>query len=394
MSEYFPQEILLEILHRLPPKSLVKCTIVCKSWHSLITHPSFIYLHLRHSPSFLLLQLCNERPYPNILNYTLRRDDFFLTDSSSVLRLPSNLEREFSVVGICNGLVCITSGEECYTLIICNPCVRRYVRLPKPRDYPCLCIACVGFGFDSRTLDYKVVRIVCLLDDKRYGLSPPVVEVYSLATGFWRTLDPAVIPGFCLCCVGGDDPHGFVDGVVHWGAKRMVGDAWYYFVLSFHFEDEVFVEVVLPESLARVSFDYVTVTVVGGGCRKPLTVYHVSGGLPCSCEIWVMKEYGVVESWNKVFAFNLVGFCLEAPELGTTLTGITGPPAALCVRNNGEVLLLMDEAGWGCLYSLDVERRRLTNLHIGGAGYTWYLYSSYYAESLVLLDKTSGLVSY
>ncbi|KAK7279512.1 hypothetical protein RJT34_24565 [Clitoria ternatea] len=393
---FFPNEILVEILHRLPAKSLVRFSVVCKTWRSLITNPSFISVHHRHSPWFLLLQLCDERTLPNFLHYSLRRDDPFLSHSSS-LHLPSSFDCEFSVVAICNGLVCITTGEACLSLIICNPCVRRFVRLPRPRDYPCFYDACVGFGFDSRNCDYKVVRISCIMDDERFGFSAPEVEVYSLLTGFWRNLG-AVAPVCTLCFVGRDAPHGFVNGIIHWGAKRRVGDddnGWYYFVLSFDFEDEVFGEVVLPEKLANVSSDSVTVTVVGGGYeKKDVTVYCVNGDSPCSCEIWVMKEYGVVESWNKVFAFNLRGFCLEAPWLGITVTGVTAPPAALCVRNGGEVLLLMDEAGKGCLYSLDVEGKRFTDLQIGGEGYTWYLYSGYYSESLVLLNKASGLVSY
>ncbi|KAK7343932.1 hypothetical protein VNO77_13065 [Canavalia gladiata] len=395
MSDYFfPDEILVEILHRLPPKTLLRFTTVCKSWRSLITHPSFVSLHHRHSPSFLLLQLCDERTLPNILHYSLRRDDPFLSPSSSLF-LPSSFDREFSVVAICNGLVCITAGEGCHSLIICNPSVRRFVSLPRPRDYPCFYDACVSFGFDSRNSDYKVVRIACMVDDERFGLSAPEVEVYSLATGFWRNLG-GVAPVCTLCFVGRDAPHCFVDGFVHWGAKRrsVKDDGWYFFVLSFDFEDEVFGEVALPESLAHVSSNAVIITAVGGGNGKDLTMYRVSGGSPCSCEIWVMKEYGVAESWNKVFTFSLRGFYLEAPSLGITITCVTGPPAALCVRNSGEVLLLMDESGKGCLYSLDVEKKTFRNLQIGGEGYTWYLYSAYYSETLVLLNKPTGLVSY
>lgn len=56
---FFPDEILVEILRRLPTKILVRCTLVCKSWQTLINHPSFVSLHHSHSPSFLLLHLSN-----------------------------------------------------------------------------------------------------------------------------------------------------------------------------------------------------------------------------------------------------------------------------------------------------------------------------------------------
>ena len=70
-----------------------------------------------------------------------------------------------------------------------NPCVRKFVKLPKPNitcfshgDYN----ASVGFGFDSKTNDYKVVRFVTLGEKGQKGKSPPEVEVYSLSTGKWR----------------------------------------------------------------------------------------------------------------------------------------------------------------------------------------------------------------
>ncbi|KAH1151667.1 hypothetical protein GYH30_045252 [Glycine max] len=65
-----------------------------------------------------------------------------------------------------------------------------------------------------------------------------------------------------------------------------------------------------------------------------------------------MKKYGVVESWNKVFAFNPSEFWLEALPFGTMINDATAPLSALCVRNNGEVLLVMNEAGKGHLFSL------------------------------------------
>lgn len=71
--------------------------------------------------------------------------------------------------------------------------------------------------------------------------------------------------------------------------------------MSFNFEDELFGEIALSESLATVSAYVIEVNVVGGGHGNPLTVYHVSREPPFSCGIWVMKE-----SWNKVFVYDFV----------------------------------------------------------------------------------------
>ncbi|KAK9284814.1 hypothetical protein L1049_023991 [Liquidambar formosana] len=49
MLNHLPHEVFLEILLRLPLKTLVQCTSVCKSWSSTITNPSFITTHLNRS---------------------------------------------------------------------------------------------------------------------------------------------------------------------------------------------------------------------------------------------------------------------------------------------------------------------------------------------------------
>ncbi|KAG5545029.1 hypothetical protein RHGRI_017484 [Rhododendron griersonianum] len=51
MSDYLPQDLLIDILTRLPAESLVRLTPVCKSWHSLITGPKFISRHLHRTAS-------------------------------------------------------------------------------------------------------------------------------------------------------------------------------------------------------------------------------------------------------------------------------------------------------------------------------------------------------
>ena len=59
----------------------------------------------------------------------------------------------------------------------------------------------IGFGFDPKTNDYKVVRILSTLRSRCDGFGksrPMVVEVYSLPTGEWRMLSAsASLPPMC-----------------------------------------------------------------------------------------------------------------------------------------------------------------------------------------------------
>ncbi|XP_028068337.1 F-box protein At5g65850-like [Camellia sinensis] len=56
IPEQVPIQIILEILSRLPIKSLFRCQLVCKEWFSSISDPRFAKLHLSRSPISLLIK--------------------------------------------------------------------------------------------------------------------------------------------------------------------------------------------------------------------------------------------------------------------------------------------------------------------------------------------------
>ena len=54
-------ELIVEILSRLPVKTLMQFKCVCKSWKTLISHdPSFVKLHLQRSPRNTHLALVSD----------------------------------------------------------------------------------------------------------------------------------------------------------------------------------------------------------------------------------------------------------------------------------------------------------------------------------------------
>ncbi|GMI79437.1 hypothetical protein HRI_001613000 [Hibiscus trionum] len=103
MSDYIPVQLIPEILNRLPVKSLLRFRSVCKSWNSLISHPSFISAHLQASLSnnntpFLLLSYRKNGKYGYFLHYDIDGFEefkqlqfplFFYTAVSSVVDLCS-----------------------------------------------------------------------------------------------------------------------------------------------------------------------------------------------------------------------------------------------------------------------------------------------------------------
>ena len=120
------------------------------------------------------------------------------------------------MVSTCNGLFCLSNDKLSYSNCLClwNPCVRKLVCLPIPNITYAThggFDATIGFGFDPKTNDYKVVRLVTLLDSLDLERSPPEVEIYSLSTGEWRMLSASLVPKCALNC---REPQAFVNGAL------------------------------------------------------------------------------------------------------------------------------------------------------------------------------------
>ncbi|KAK4369042.1 hypothetical protein RND71_012834 [Anisodus tanguticus] len=181
----------------------------------------------------------------------------------------------------------------------------------------------LGFGYDNKTCDFKVVRIAYLQDAYgAYTVLPPEVE-----NGGW----------------------GFSNGL-----------------LVFDLADEKFSEIGLPRELVHVSPLDLSVSLCGG--RISMFWYEKGRDFSKSCDrcaVWVMNQYGELESWTKKFVVVLEG----------------GLSHAIGFRGNGEFLV---EKFVGDLLSYDPENKEFQNLGIHGGKDSFFL--SEYAESLVLLD--------
>ncbi|XP_051151838.1 F-box protein At3g07870-like [Andrographis paniculata] len=188
MACYLPEIIVANILHRLPAKTLLRCTAVSKHWYSLITSPQFISSHLNFSAAREDRAVLLRRCVHNSERYDLYKEDHSFASLRS-LEFPFwSINSCFTIVGSCNGLLCL-SDDRVYltsTIILWNPCIRRSIRLPNPNlvsNSFGTFIQCLGFGFDSVSSDYKVIRITytyCFIGEY------PRVELYRLSGGVWE----------------------------------------------------------------------------------------------------------------------------------------------------------------------------------------------------------------
>ncbi|GFP79180.1 F-box protein at3g07870 [Phtheirospermum japonicum] len=371
MSDYLCEEITTNILHRLPVNALLRCTSVCKSWYNLITTPQFISYHLNFAAArknknpFLLLRRC--------LGNSERYDVFSDNDSftpHATLEFPfRSINPFFSIVGSCNGLVCLSDDRVYYThtIILWNPCIKKSLILPKPdpiynSSYGAFAQS-LGFGFDPVASDYKVIRIISYADCR------PRAGLYKLSTGAWQDLNFLGLE----CVVYNKSYQAYVNGATHWVARYV---DFYDVIVFFDMCKEVFGKIMLPLSVVNNDNNRLrTKDLVVYNESLALILWNVSGPEPGFC-IWVMKEYGVQESWTKHMSF-------DSRDFGERFM------RPLWVRKRGEVITVWQD---GRLVSYGPDgAEEVKDLGVDGSRSEDHRRRSIrvdsYMESLVLLDK-------
>ncbi|XP_019232636.1 PREDICTED: F-box protein At3g07870-like isoform X2 [Nicotiana attenuata] len=392
MSEYLPQEVLIEIFLKLPTKSIIQFTSVCKSWYSLITSPNFISTHLNYQDEYLLVRHCSGEPVKEIYALFCDNENF---DQYAQFDFPFECYSHFNIVGSCNGLLCLSDDLWGYRdrSYIWNPSIRKSVKLPEPiftyRTYGPFDHT-LGFGFDSVTNDYKVVRIVH--SELYTDWVPPHAELYKLSTGVWQDITP-VSPS---CMYVPKIPGFYMNGTCHWIASKQKGGESQNMIVLFDVHEETFWEMMVPDSLVWNFSGFFCNEFVLFASDESLCLADSSSGNDKTIDIWMMKEYGDPESWVKQFSISSrdVSFNVGVvDEFFSMLHGGRQRQVAhflvkpIASRKHGEILWRADN---GLLVSYDPVAENIKNLGIHNANYLPYrdaLYVNTYKVSLILLGK-------
>ncbi|KAL3502458.1 hypothetical protein ACH5RR_036907 [Cinchona calisaya] len=300
-----PEDILFQVLSRLPAKSLIRFKCVCRSWYALLEDQSFILAHannminpLKRNVNAQLILSCRD-------NMTNKRVISMSGDSSLDRFINQDLPPFFfnnfgqiRIVGPCYGIICLYGYPD--HIALCNPSTREFKilptsEIPRPNDGK-VRGGDIGLGFDSKSKDYKVIQILFCISNHR-GLSYHV-EIYSLGTDSWRKY-AAIVPAnimytntwsmiyknetFCWWAQNGDDE----------------------VILSFHMTKEVFQETPLPYDIEVFGGKHRTTRAIMPLNESiALIVYRVKESDKVF-DIWVMNEFGLggdhVESvWTKL----------------------------------------------------------------------------------------------
>ncbi|KAG5554860.1 hypothetical protein RHGRI_012430 [Rhododendron griersonianum] len=304
-----PEEIIFDVLSRLPVVSLCRFRCVSKPWRSLISHPSFIKTHLnrntdKNTNKYERVVLSDHRNW-----YTVELDSSQFRHHSVAVRLdfPPGQNPRYceEICYSCDGLVLMLDrGFRC---CLVNPSTRESRKLPLSPFTSYSGFTDYGFGYDSSIDDYKVVNICYYDEEADAGSADNVVGVYALKTNSWRRIENSPYDHSCF----GHHSGAFVCGALHWVARKGMDDVIVALVLA----DEKF------RTLPSPAPDCIGALIcVLGGC---LCVF-VRQFYPYYPDVWVMKEYGVKDSWMK---------------FTVTCDNIYDPWRPLSLSRTGQVLL-------------------------------------------------------
>ncbi|KAK9071247.1 hypothetical protein SSX86_009815 [Deinandra increscens subsp. villosa] len=277
MLDKIPFEIQLEIMKRLPVRSVIQFRSVSKAWKLLINSPDFItrYTALNPDPQHLLVieaNLYDDYRFAIVSDddsFPQRRVIFTTKEDSTFSRLLNWLRLtviDYKVVGSSHGLLCFygdhregRGGHRSLTgmTVLWNPSIRKAVSVIVPNlgGGKGMYQTTVGFGVCDETMDPKIVKIKYVkseIDAESVSYIPRQVEVFTLSTGVWRRPyrnRPRKSVQF------GCQPQVVVDGFLYWlASEKITRDGGYSMsytlIVSFDITTEEFREVSLPDSLA------------------------------------------------------------------------------------------------------------------------------------------------
>ncbi|XP_057486039.1 F-box/kelch-repeat protein At3g23880-like [Actinidia eriantha] len=279
-----PPELIVEILLFLPVKSLIRFKSVCKSWQTMISKPQFAKKHLSLATKDDIInpwRIIIRYPYHDLKSCSLH--SIFHEPQSYVVDLDyplKRLRRDVRIVGSCDGLVCISFFENLIDIIyIWNPSTRETHILPSYGRGFNFSIS-YGFGYDSSNDDYKVVRVA-------FVNGPLEVKVYSLRTDSWRRIQdfPSNLINFHSTECGQ-----LVNGSLNWAATHPTNQSWV--IIALDLGQETYREIPQP-NYGKELFGISVRALRGSLCV-------VCNDAFTSADLWVMKEYGVTDSWTKL----------------------------------------------------------------------------------------------
>ncbi|XVF16695.1 hypothetical protein REPUB_Repub10bG0054400 [Reevesia pubescens] len=228
----------------------------------------------------------------------------------------------------------------------------------------------LGFGYDLKNQQYKVVRIVSYWEE--FGDNLPQlsrVEVYTLGTDSWREIKNVKVPANVQYspCFETNVQYSpcfetYFKGGFHWHALDYNNNE---VILSFNMGDEEFQVISMPDFLS-INHNSMCKTLQVWNGSLALVIFP-GKGIEKSFQIYVKEKYGLKESWTGKLSIG-------------PLRGVEMP--LMFWKNDVEILM---EGIDGQLASYNIITKEIKNLQIYGVPKSFQTLA--YVNSLVSIRR-------
>ncbi|KAL6642974.1 hypothetical protein ACP70R_021155 [Stipagrostis hirtigluma subsp. patula] len=365
-----PDDMVFQVLLRLPVRSLLRFRSVCTSWYATITSPYFVRRHAELSSaaagaSSMLILPRQRLPWP----LRMRGVGLYLYPGRGAVA--ELMHERFWSTGVVpwmppahlDGLVVIPSYDS--QIFVCNPATREFAALPRGGAPDCLGYQKVGFGLDPSSGRYKVVR--CYLRDYDYvTLTATSVgcEVFTLGGGGgWR---PAADPP---CTIKAQTAVCLPSGAMYWPAILSAHEVG---IVRFGLTDEEFAMFPSPPCMDPLDW---------GDCLAGLDGELCYGrhSTPATFELWKATGDGEWSLWHK--------FAMPQPP-GRGVSPIAAHDGSIFLCLDGSLICRHDTKTGTLELVVDMQKdlcfhHAQEGLYFRIGGWAWSHTVIQYAESLI-----------
>ncbi|KAK9706829.1 hypothetical protein RND81_07G154500 [Saponaria officinalis] len=384
-SQPLPLDIISEIVSRLPIKPIFRFKTVSKSWHSMITSPKFIKLHLTKTRNLTSL------PKLIVSHWSLSETDIddkninsvHLTELNHPLKhLPSHIAVEID--GFCNGVLCITPFDK-KSVYLYNPSTKTHHLIPPFASSPNLKpyfdmfdqrnvnLVVFGFGYDDLKDDYIVLRLIVNNQHRESS-------VYSLRNDSWNSVDDNTSTEYRVQINKGV----LVNETLHFSAVKVIsGNKFDRMIKCFNIKTRSFSLIEIPKFDEKFDRFGLVMNELNGYFSILVNQHNFDNNamlcrkLKC-CDMWVRKQ----ETWVKMFSIH------DPESIGASLN-----VKPILYRKDGrEILLQVDseELVWYEIGSGEIEKVRIHELPLrNGKNQSFDVWT--FVGSLVSLAKDEAI---
>ncbi|XVF26473.1 hypothetical protein REPUB_Repub14bG0019300 [Reevesia pubescens] len=178
-------DVMIDILQRLPLKTLLGCKCVCKWWNNLISDPVFKSNYSRRNSQyhvsgfflqkFLFLELHSKLlffPCEGLIDAATKPSLSFIKDDKGI-----RIQHSCNGLLVCCGFRC---PEEDRGYYICKPTTKQYRSLPNPE---CRTVFGINIAYEpNKSHQYKIVCI----SDSYLSKNHRQIKIFSPITGSWK----------------------------------------------------------------------------------------------------------------------------------------------------------------------------------------------------------------